>query len=347
MQKNLQVCITIQISKIRNESTCLINQINKRLEKSKTKNQYLMPNKKPIRIKSISEFHRMRGLPPPHHPLISVVDFAAVKLGSQEANLHLILDFYVVFIKREISCKLKYGQQQYDFDKGVMFFIGSNQIFGVEACPNANSQPEGWMLLIHPDFLWNTSLAKTIQQYEYFGYSVNEALFLSAKEEATMINTVRSIEQEYLSNIDKFSQNIIISQIETILNYAERFYQRQFITRKVTSHQILHRLEDLLNDYFSNDEITRTGLPTVQFISEKLNISPSYLSGLLKVLTGQTTQQHIHEKLIEKAKEKLSSTNLSVSEIAYELGFKHPQSFTKLFRNKTNQSPVAFRASFN
>jgi AraC family transcriptional regulator, transcriptional activator of pobA len=306
-----------------------------------------MQNKKPTRVKSISEFHRLRDLPPPQHPLISVVDFSAIKLNAQESHLHLVLDFYVVFIKRDVTCKLQYGQQQYDFDKGVMFFIGPNQLFRVDACPNAGSIPEGWMLLIHPDFVWNTPLAKIIQHYEYFGYSVNEALFLSDKEEITMLNIVRSIEQEYLSNIDKFSQNIIVSQIETILNYAERFYQRQFITRKKTNHQILQRLEDLLNDYFNNDETTRGGLPTVQFISDKLNISPNYLSSLLKVLTGQSAQQHIHEKIIEKAKEKLSSTNLSVSEIAYELGFKHPQSFTKLFKNRTNQSPVAFRASFN
>ena len=306
-----------------------------------------MINNKPTRIKTISEFHRLRGLPAPQHPLISVVNFAAVKLSSEEASLNLILDFYCVFIKRDLSCTLKYGQQQYDFDKGIMFFIAPSQLLGVEVCPNVGLKPEGWMLLIHPDFLWNTSLAKAIKQYEYFNYSVNEALFLSAKEEATIINVVHNIEQEYLSNIDKFSQSIIISQIETLLNYAERFYQRQFITRKITNHQILDRLEDLLSDYFNSDESIKTELPTVQFVSEKLNVSPNYLSGLLKTLTGQSTQQHIHEKLIEKAKEKLSTTNLSVSEIAYELGFEHPQSFSKLFKSKTNFSPLEFRSSFN
>ena len=307
-----------------------------------------MINIKPVRIRTISDFHRMRGLPPPQHPLISVVDFAAIKLSCKEdASLHLILDFYCVFIRRDSSCNLKYGQQQYDFDKGVMFFIAPNQLFGVEVYPNVASNPEGWMLLIHPDFLWNTPLAKTIKQYEYFDYSVNEALFLSAKEEATIVNVVHNIEQEYLSNIDKFSQSIIISQIETLLNYAERFYQRQFITRKITNHQMLNRLEDLLSDYFNNDKSVKTGLPTVQFISEKLNVSPNYLSGLLKALTGQSTQQLIHEKLIEKAKEKLSTTSLSVAEIAYELGFNHPQSFSKLFKSKTNFSPLEFRGSFN
>ncbi len=203
------------------------------------------------------------------------------------------------------------------------------------------------MLLIHPDFLWNTPLAKGIKRYEYFDYSVNEALFLSEKEEATSTNIIQSIQQEYHANIDRFSQDIIIAQIELLLTYSERFYQRQFITRKITNHAILDRLEDLLTNYFNSDDLVEKGLPTVQFIAEALSVSPNYLSGLLKVLTGQSTQQRIHDKLIEKAKEKLSTTDLSVTEIAYELGFRHPQSFSKLFKTKTNLSPSAFRNSFN
>jgi AraC-like DNA-binding protein len=157
----------------------------------------------------------------------------------------------------------------------------------------------------------------------------------------------RYIEQEYHSNIDKFSQNVIIAQLEVILTYADRFYQRQFITRKVTSHAVLNRLEDILADYFNSNSLRQKGLPTVQYVADQLNLSPIYLSAMLKALTGLSTQQHIHEKLIEKAKEKLSTTGLSVSEIAYELGFEHPQSFNKLFKTKTNQSPLAFRQSFN
>lgn len=202
-------------------------------------------------------------------------------------------------------------------------------------------------MLIHPDFLWNSPLAKAIRQYEFFSYSVNEALFLSDKEETTINNIVHNIRQEYHSNIDKFSQSIIISQIDTLLNYAERFYQRQFITRQITNHKILGRLEEVLEQYFSNAESASKGIPTVQYVADSLHVSAGYLSGLLKTLTGQSTQQHIHEKLIEKAKEKLSSTDLSVSEIAYELGFEHPQSFSKLFKVKTNLSPLAFRESFN
>lgn len=192
-----------------------------------------------------------------------------------------------------------------------------------------------------------TPLAKTIKKYKFFYYAMHEALFLSEKEEEMAMNIVKNIQHEYHSNIDAYSQNIIISQLETLLNYSERFYQRQFITCKITNHKILERVEDLLEDYFSRDDLASKGLPSVQFIAESLNISTSYLGGLLKLLTGQSTQQHIQNKVIEKAKEKLSTTNLSVSEIAYELGFEHPQSFNKLFKTKTKLSPLEFRASFN
>jgi AraC-like DNA-binding protein len=305
--------------------------------------------KQPVRIKTISEFHEFRKLPKPEHPLISVVDYSTIKHDVAVNELSWILDFYSISIKRTSNAKMKYGQQEYDFDEGVMFFMAPGQVFGVTIDPNTTEKAKhtGWILLIHPDFFWNTSLAKTIKDYEYFDYSVNEALFLSEKEENTLHSVIENIQQEYHSNIDKFSQNIIISQIETLLNYAERFYQRQFITRKISNHKILDSLEDVLTDYFNNEDLITKGLPSVQFVADQLNVSPSYLTGLLKVLTGQNTQQHIHEKLIEKAKEKLSTTQLSVSEIAYELGFEHPQSFSKLFKNKTNVSPLEFRQSFN
>lgn len=203
------------------------------------------------------------------------------------------------------------------------------------------------MLLIHPDFLWNTPLAKLMQQYEYFSYAVHEALHLSEKEESMIINIMQNVAQEYHSNIDKFSQDVIIAQLELMFTYADRFYNRQFITRKITNHQIVGRLENILSDYFNSDDLIKKGIPTVQYIADALNVSPNYLSGLLKVLTGQSTQQHIHDKLIAKAKEKLSTTSLSVSGIAYELGFEHPQSFSKLFKNKTNLTPIEFRQSFN
>ena len=201
------------------------------------------------------------------------------------------------------------------------------------------------MVLSHPDFLWNTTLAQTIKKYDFFDYAVNEALFLTEKEETILKGIVANIELEYNGNLDQFSQNIIISQIETLLNYSNRFYQRQFLTTKVNNHKILDQVEKMIEDYF-NDE-NNIGLPTVQYIADALHISSTYLSSLLKSLTGQTTQQHIHEKLIEKAKEKLSTTALSVSEIAYELGFEHSQSFSKLFKAKTSLTPMTFREQFN
>jgi len=306
-----------------------------------------MADKQPYRVKTITEFHRLRGLPKSEHPLISVVDFGSFKPLPEYDSMSWVFDFYSISLKRGSSAQIKYGQQKYDFDEGVMFFLSPGQVFKIEAEQNSGSKPAGWMLLVHPGFLWNTPLAKNIKRYEYFGYSVNEALFLSEKEEATITGIIQNIQQEYHANIDKFSQDIIIAQIEVLLTYSERFYQRQFITRKIANHAILNRLEELLADYFNSDDLVTRGLPTVQSIAEALNVSPNYLSGLLKVLTGQSTQQHIHEKLIEKAKEKLSTTDLTVTEIAYELGFEHPQSFSKLFKTKTNLSPSEFRHSFN
>lgn len=303
---------------------------------------------KPLRIKTISEFHQMNQLPPPEHPLISVVDYAQVAAAKKDnPTQSTVADYYSISVKRGLSGKMRYGQQEYDFDEGVMYFLAPRQVLQASPVSGLHKNPSGWILLIHPDFLWNTALARTIKLYEFFDYSVNEALFLSEKEEIILNNIIGNIRQEYHSNIDKFSQDIIISQIQTLLNYAERFYQRQFITRKITNHRILDSLEELLASYFNSDDITTKGLPTVQRVAETLNVSAGYLSSLLKVLTGQSTQQHIHDKLIEKAKEKLSTTDLSISEIAYKLGFEHPQSFSKLFKAKTNFSPLEFRQSFN
>lgn len=306
-----------------------------------------MEQKKIMKISTITEFHRLRGLPKPEHPLISVIDFNAINRPDDIGEVNWMFDFYQISMKRGIGGKLKYGQQEYDFDEGVLFFISPNQVFGVLAEQDPTIERSGWMLLVHPDFLWNTPLAKTIKQYDFFDYSVNEALFLSDKEEQILNGIIENIRQEYHSTIDKFSKHIIISQLESLLNYSERFYNRQFITREQANHQLLGRLERLLSDYFQSDDLISKGLPSVQYIAESLNVSPGYLSNMLRMLTGQNTQQHIHEKLIEKAKEKLSTTDLTVSEIAYELGFEHLQSFSKLFKSKTKLSPVKFRQSFN
>ncbi len=301
----------------------------------------------PYRIKTIKEYHQILGVSKPEHPLISVINQNEYKPLSSNKQISVVFDFYIISLTRDSSGKVKYsyGQQQYDFDEGTMLFMAPGQVFSFEA--DEDFKTSGWMLLIHPDYLWNTPLAKTIKQYEYFSYSVHEALHLSEKEETMVNGLIQNVSQEYHSNIDKFSQTVIIAQLELLLTYAERFYQRQFITRKISNHKILDRLEGLLTSYFNSDALLKNGLPTVQYIAETLNVSPNYLSGLLKVLTGQSTQQHIQDKLIDKAKEKLSTTVLSVGEVAYELGFEYPQSFSKLFKAKTNLSPLEFRQSFN
>ena len=304
-----------------------------------------MGKQKLSHFKTISEFHRARNLPPPEHPLISIVNVHDIQHHIDPINM--VLDYYSISLKRNFNGKFSYGQSEYDFDEGLMYFIAPNQVFKIEHSQDELKRMQGWLLLIHPDFFWNTPLSKTIKQYDYFNYTVNEALFLSDKEERVINGIIENIKQEYHNNIDKFSQSIIISQMETLLNYAERFYQRQFITRKIANHRILDALEHTLNHYFKSDDLITKGIPTVQYISDTLNISPNYLSNLLKSLTGQSTQQHIHDKLIIEAKQKLSTSHQSISEIAYELGFEHSQSFSKLFKKKTKISPLDFRNLFN
>lgn len=264
---------------------------------------------------------------------------------QQWAQAGVLAHFYSIALKKNFNGKLKYGQQVCDFDEGMAVFMAPGQLLTVEA--DETLRHSGWLLLIHPDFLWHTPLAKTIRQYHFFSYAVHEALHLSDKQEGLMTDLMQRIGQEYHAPIDSFSQRVIVAQLELLLTYSERFYQRQFITRHITHHQLPSRLEDLLTACFGGEALARQAPPTVQAIADQLHVSPHYLSVLLKNLTGQSTQQHIQAKLIAKAKEQLSTTERSVSEIAYALGFGHPQSFSKLFKTKTACSPLAFRNSFN
>lgn len=300
-------------------------------------------------IRTIEDFHRLRHLPRPLHPLVSLVDYGLIRHSTDHNEVAWIQDFYSVGLKRDVPARFQYGQQLYDFDEGLMSFIAPGQVYRIRisAGDYETAQPSGWLLLFHPDFLWNSTLAGDIHDYEFFGYSVHESLFLSEKEEGIITTILQNIGQEYRENIDGFTQSIIVSQIETLLNYARRFYQRQFTTRVKSSHQILERMEEVLHEYFGGDSGLNDGLPTVGYIAQTLNLSPNYLSSLLKSLTGKSTQEHIQDKVIEKARERLSTTNLTVSEIAYELGFEYPQSFSKLFKARTDQSPMEFRQSFN
>ncbi len=302
---------------------------------------------KSLHINTIAEYHRFMELPKPEHPLVSVVRFEDIKRHPGDSPLTIIHNFYSIALKKDFNAKLKYGQQVFDFDEGVMHFMSPKQVLSVQVNADIALRHSGWLLLIHPDFLWNTPLAKKIKSYEYFSYKLNEALHLSEKEEHLVTDIIEKIAQEYHTNIDNFSQDVMIAQIELLLTYAERFYQRQFITRKIANHKILNQLETFLTSYFNEDNLANKGIPSVQVIADHLHISANYLSRLLQLLTGQSTKQYIQDKLIDLAKEKLSTTDLSVNEIAYSLGFEHPQSFSKLFKSKTNVSPLQFRQSFN
>lgn len=298
----------------------------------------------PLKFESLSDAARAFGLPKPKHPLISLINGPndEIKLnGSLQSH---VLSFYKISYKPKLSGKIKYGQNYYDFDEGGFLFASPGQVIG--SLDNEPSVCSECTLLIHPDFFLGYPLAKTVKQYGFFSYSTNEALHVSEDEKATMLSIFSMIDTELTNRIDNLSQNVMISQVELLLNYANRFYKRQFITRKAVNNDLLQKLEGLLDDYFTHETSLLQGLPTVGYLAEHVNLSPSYLSDMLRSLTGQNAQQHIHDKLIEKAKEKLSTTSLTVSEVAYALGFEHSQSFSKLFKTKTKLSPLEFRQSF-
>jgi AraC family transcriptional activator of pobA len=296
---------------------------------------------KPYLINSISEQHRLLGLPRPKHPLVSVFRHEHASYANLTDLQHFTLNFYCISIKKDYDGKLKYGHRHYDFDEGMMAFISPNQLL-MKLSPGTKP-PGGMTLMFHPDFIANTALAAKIRNFHFFSYELHEALHLSEEEQAKIEDIFSNIESEYQTSIDGFSQDVMIAQIELLLQYSSRFYARQFITRKVANDDILTRLESILDHYWDQQK----GLPTVQQIANELNLSADYLSDMLRITSGQTAQQHIQARVIEKAKQLLTTTNLQVSEIAYQMGFEYPQSFHKLFKNKTNMSPMEYRASFN
>jgi AraC family transcriptional regulator, transcriptional activator of pobA len=298
-----------------------------------------------VRFTSIPDLHAAFGLPQPKHPLVSLNYFDVENpLNTENLPAYDVLNFYKITFVLNSSGRLKYGQNYYDFNDGGMMFLAPNQLVGAY---DSGELASCYILLLHPDFLYGYPLAKKIKEYTYFSYTVNEALHLSDEEKQTIVSVYKIIEKELNSRIDEFSQEVLIAQLDLLLSYVNRFYKRQFITRKTVNQDILEKVESILDDYFREEKTLESGVPSVQYVSEKLNISAGYLSDLLRSLIGKSAKQYIHEKLIEKAKQKLSATSLSVSEIAYELGFEHSQSFSKLFKQKTNQSPLEFRAGFN
>lgn len=298
--------------------------------------------KLPVVFNSLSQLHKAMGQPAPSHPLVSIMNYGDAQFDPKDFEQGIILNFYKISFKTSFSGKLKYGQGYYDFEEGGMSFIAPGQLLKMQ---DEEANYEGMTLHFHPDLLTHYALNSSIKQYGYFSYTAPEALYLSEKEKITILGIYTFIRNELSERIDKFSQDVIISQIELLLNYANRFYDRQFLTRKVVNNDILSRLELQLHDYFNEDSLVITGLPTVKDIAQKMNVSPRYLSDLLRNLVGLNTQQFIHEKVIEKAKEYLAKDSLTIAEIAYRLGFEHPQSFNKLFKNKTTYSPSAYKKS--
>jgi AraC-like DNA-binding protein len=291
-------------------------------------------------LNSVKDFTQHFGFPTPAHPLLTVIDLA------QEHTLPpvgpTLRHLYIISLKKNLKGKIQYGHRSYDFSEGVLGFYAPGQTCDASESIDV-SELSGWMLVFHADLLHKHSLGKKIAGYGFFSYQVHEALHLSAKEESMLDNLLHGIRAEHEQPIDSFSQEVLVSQLEVLLNYANRFYHRQFLTRRPAEHDLLSRFEELLTSYFA--QAAEQPLPTVQYFADALHVSPAYLGDMLRSLTGQNTQQHIHQALIEKAKQLLLSTSLTINETAFQLGFEYPQYFSRLFKNKTGLTPAAFRFS--
>ncbi len=300
-----------------------------------------------IRVKTITQFANAVKGEKPRHPLVTFIDFGRDNIEESKESFKIVSDFYSVYLKGNTCKNLKYGRQNYDFEEGTVVCIAANQVYEIEPNIDKDEPTTGWGLFFHPDLIHGTNLGTQIKQYTYFTYESNEALHLSDKEKAIINEIVQKIDFELDQNIDKHTNQLIVSNIELLLNYLLRFYDRQFITRTKSNQGILVKLENYLNAYFSSDKLTLKGIPSVKECAENINLSPNYLSDLLKKETGKNTQEHIHLKLIEESKHQLLSSNKSVSEIAYSFGYSSPQYFSKVFKKYTSLSPTAFRGHLN
>jgi AraC-like DNA-binding protein len=294
----------------------------------------------PLKFNSITDLMRRLKLNPPAHPMITLVNYDQVKIDLRDAGKWFVLDFYKITFKKNFNGSVKYGPGTYDFKDGGMAFLAPAQVVQMSADPG---DYQGYALYFHPGLLDGHPLAQGIHKYGFFDYAVAEALFLSEKEKQIMETLFRAIAIELDNPIDQFSENVLVSQLELLLNHSDRFYNRQFLTRKNMHHELISRMNIWLNERFKGADTLIKGLPSPQDIAAHLNVSQRYLSDMLRSLTGKTTQQYIHLALIEKAKALLNQTTLTTAEIAYHLGFEHPQSFNKLFKQRTRVSPVQFR----
>ena len=291
-----------------------------------------------IKIDSVTQYNNLRGIET-MHPLITIIDLSKTKaIPAQTFNFGL----YAIYLK-EINCgELKYGRNLYDYQEGTLVFTAPGQVIGVQ--PNVKTfEPKGWGLLFHPELIKGTPLGKHIQDYSFFSYDSNEALHLSEKERQIVLDCFSKIEYELQQAIDKHSKTLIASNIELFLNYCTRFYDRQFITRDNVHKGIVERFETLMNSYFSSDKPVTIGLPSVAYCAEELNLSPNYFGDLIKKETGVSAQEYIQSKVIDIAKERIFDINKSIGEVSYDLGFKYPQHFTRLFKQKVGVSPNEYR----
>jgi len=291
-------------------------------------------------VKTIGELHALAGFDKPRHPLVSVIDYSKVNVQNPPDSGSFVCGFYTVNFKK--NCHFHYGRQYFDHQEGTLLCTAPEQIITFDRERDSGSA-EGWGLFFHPELIRNTALGRKINEYSFFSYAENEALHLSDDEKQTLFSIVKQMEKEYFTNIDHYSHDLIISNIELLLNYCRRFYGRQFITRNNQNKDTIVRFEELITDYFNTQKISDNGIPTVKYCAENLNLSPNYFSDLLKSETGKNAQEHIHYHLLEKAKTLLLSTDKTVNEIAFELGFEYAQNFSKLFKRKTGIAPTEFR----
>ncbi|WFE83100.1 helix-turn-helix domain-containing protein [Parabacteroides chongii] len=273
------------------------------------------------------------------NPLVGFIDFSTVK---PLRHVRKVYGFYAVFLKDQKCGEVRYGRRYYDYQNGTLIFIAPGQVFGAED-DGMEFQPEGYLLMFHPDLLRNTPLGRMMDEYSFFSYEINEALHISTVERQIIMDCFKKIQYELNHPIDRHSKNLITDNIKTFLDYCTRFYDRQFITRDNHNHDVLTRFERLINDYFNDGTAKQIGLPTVQYCADKLNLSPNYFSDLLKKETGFTPLRFIHNKAIEIAKTELVSTECTINEIAYNLGFQYPQHFTRLFKKEVGCTPNEYR----
>ena len=298
-----------------------------------------------LNIKTISDYNNLIGQQT-FHPLVSVVDFSTIKAYRQPAVQTLNFGFYAVFLKRNEHCEIRYGRNSYDYQEGTLIFIGPGQVASIEE-DGEDYQPSGIALLFHPDLIKGTSLGQHIKDYTFFSYDVHEALHLSEGERQVVMDCFNKINYELRQSIDKHSKKLIVSNIELFLNYCVRFYDRQFITRDHANTGVIEKFDSLLSEYFQSEKPQEIGIPTVAYFANELHLSANYFGDLIKKETGKTAHEYIQGKLIDVAKEKIFDTTKSVSEVAYELGFKYPQHFTRLFKQQVGSTPNEYRSSLN